>query len=108
MGAILRTEAGKQAADPMPSGVDVYLSGHSQQLFEPGEPRDRIEVGTIGRQEQEEELGAGADGFLMEAWQSRPESQRSVHFNIKPHLRTRMVQDIWSSFRCPEMAVRCH
>jgi hypothetical protein len=22
--------------------------------------------------------------------------------------RTRMVQDIWSSLRCPEMSVRCH
>ena len=46
----------------LPGGLNCALGGFTQQRFELGEDLlDRIEIGTIGRQEEQLEL-AGADG----------------------------------------------
>jgi hypothetical protein len=66
---LLRSEAREQSADSSPSGVDGPLGGFAEQGLELGEDLlDRIEIGTVGR--QEEELGAGSpdgssDGFTL-------------------------------------------
>ena len=58
----MRGEAVEEVADALPGGFDGSLGGLAQQGLELGEDLlDGIEVGTVGR--QEEQLGAGgADG----------------------------------------------
>ena len=48
--------------DPLPGGLDGALGGFAKQSFELSKDLlDRVEVGTVGR--QEEELGSGrSDG----------------------------------------------
>ena len=55
-------EAIEQGTDPFPGGLDGALGGFAKQSFELGKDLlDRVEVGTVGR--QEEELGSGrSDG----------------------------------------------
>jgi len=60
VGAFFGGEEFQSAANDIPEGVDGSGLCFAQQLFEFGEGHlDRIEVGTVGRQEQEARAGAG-------------------------------------------------
>lgn len=60
VGAFFRGEEVQSAADEIPEGIDGSGLGLPQQFFEFGESHlDRIEIGAVGRQEQEARAGAG-------------------------------------------------
>ena len=60
VGAFFRGEEVQAAADEIPEGVDGSGLGLPQQFFEFGECHlDWIEIGAVGRQEQEVSAGAG-------------------------------------------------
>lgn len=58
-GAFVCGEGAEEVTDPLPSGLDGSLVGFAQQCLELGEDHlDRVEIGAVGR--QEEEPGADA------------------------------------------------
>ncbi len=63
VGTFVGWEAVEDGADPLPGGFGGSFGGVSQQMFEFGEDLlDRVQVGTVWRQEQQ--VGAGvSDGF---------------------------------------------
>jgi len=66
--AFFRGEKVERAADEFPESVDGSGLGLPQQFLEFGESHlDRIEIGAVGRQEQEARAGTGdeARGFLV-------------------------------------------
>lgn len=60
VGAFFGGKEAESAADEVPEGIDGSSLGLSQQLLEFGEGHlDRIEIGAVGRQEQEPRTGTG-------------------------------------------------
>jgi len=86
--AFARREAVEQAADALPGGIEGALLGLAQQGLELGEDLlDRIEIGRVGRQEQQ--VGAcGVGGFAHGAALVRAEV---VHDDGRP---TVAVEDL--------------
>ena len=92
VGAFFRGEQVQGASDEIPEGVDGSGLGLPQQFFEFGECHlDRIEIGAVGRQEQEARAGAGDEArrlFVLMARQIVEDhrvalAQRGVSFGLQ-------------------------